>query len=309
MVLPRMPRLRQSSYYWMIGMIVIVAMLLNSMSYFENENIQVGEILKPQTLRLAFVGNSIQYVNDCPKYLENMLQHHYSSITQEACLQGGATLVSLMEGSSCMPTFVSDATFKTTQSTERVLKQKWDYVIMNDQTQAPVRRNSRENTIRILKERYLPLINPSTTVIFIMTAAYRKTITGPINNSQDLGTFDEFTESLKQGYIEYASIFPNAKIVPLGLAYQYIKRNYDTKVFNSLYETDEYHPSPHGTYLEACILYCIIEEREPPSYDKSWWEDERYELSKLPLPSKEEAEVLRQVAWKVCNMPTTKTLY
>ena len=45
--------------------------------------------------RVAFLGNSIQYYNDCPRFLTNLSNGAISF--QDSCLRGGATLVSLWE--------------------------------------------------------------------------------------------------------------------------------------------------------------------------------------------------------------------
>ena len=244
MVLPRITRLKQTPHFWILGVASVVALIINSISSsIGSDFIQI----KSEKIRLAFVGNSIQFVNDCPTLLGNMMKHNerYKSVTQDACLQGGATLISLIEGSTCMSEFVSESSVLEglkddtkdvllLQSTEKLLKQeKWDYVIMNDQTQYPARQELRDKTVKILKKRYVPLIDESTTVIFLMTAAYKTTITGPINNSKDLGTFDQFTELLQEGYQEYRNIFPNSKIAPFGIAYQYIKMNYNIKLWEN----------------------------------------------------------------------------
>ena len=261
-------------------------------------------------IRVAHLGNSIQYFNDCPRLLEQMLRIKYSSVYQDSCFRGGANLLSLWEKGNGMKEQFStpaaethDGTFDVGSATVKELLQKedWDFVIINDHTQAPVRETSKQKSLQALQEIYLPIINTSsTTVIFIMTAAYKS----PVKASEDLGSFDDFTKALQKGYDKYSQIFvPNVKIAPLGTAYQYVRNKYDKATWEKLYAPDDFHPSPHGTYLEAAILYCTIVGERPPDYDEAWWKTSRYMKPVMPLPTPEEAELLRTVACHVCQLP------
>ena len=44
-------------------------------------------------VRVAYLGNSIQYFNDCPRFLTNLSQGAIAQ--QDSCLRGGASLVTL----------------------------------------------------------------------------------------------------------------------------------------------------------------------------------------------------------------------
>ncbi|KAG7357824.1 hypothetical protein IV203_014411 [Nitzschia inconspicua] len=207
----------------------------------------------------------------------------------------------------------------TTSTTSNAWKSSWDYIIMNDQTQYPARPTKKSKSMDVLETNYLPLLlqqqqesakvgstSSSSTVIFIQTAAYKS----PVKDSGDLGTFDEFTAKLRLGYLEYAQLIRQqsndqlqAMVAPVGFAYQVIKNQYGDDMWAKLYARDDFHPSPHGTLLEASVLFCTITDEYPPAYDISWWDTARYmqppETEPLPLPTQEEADVLREVAWQV----------
>ena len=188
-----------------------------------------------------------------------------------------------------------------------LLAKDWNVVIVNDQTHAPARVSSRTNSKDVLKSTYLPRLKNSdgtfATVIFLMTAAYRRR---SVEGTDDLGTFDQFTAKLHQGYMEYQGVIPGSKVAPVGLAYQYL-RSQDRDVWESLYVEDDIHPSPHGTLLQVYVLYATITHTCPPTrYSLSWWDDARYmqppELDPLPLPTSEEALYLRSIACHVCGV-------
>jgi hypothetical protein len=102
-----------------------------------------------------------------------------------------------------------------------------------------------------------------------------------------------------------------ARVAPVGIAYQYIRNQYP-KLFNKLYSWDDFHPSPYGTWLQACILYITIFEPvlvEPPKYNGNWWKYSRYimpppdgdQYYQVMYPTEEEAELLRQIAIEICK--------
>jgi len=293
--------------------------------------------------------------------LEHMMNQRYAHVTQDSCLRGGANVSTLFEkGNGMRNKFATPAALKPdgtydigSPTVEALLSSSsensnnttsaaaaWDYVIINDHTQAPVRELNKTESIRTFQEKYIPLLdrhNQNATVILLMTAAYKS----DAKNSSDLGGFDNFTKSLVEGYAEYATLFSSSnhdvRIAPLGLAYQYIKEHNNntnrshheeqgaanettTTAFDAsspssaavvsweaLYAPDDFHPSPHGTYLEACLLYCTITGQEPPDYQVGWWSTARYMQPPnvkppMPLPTAKEADYLRRVASHLCNI-------
>lgn len=276
------------------------------------------------SIRVGHLGNSIQYYDDCPRLLEHMLQTKFDTVHQDSCLRGGATIPSLYDkGNGMAKKFATpnalrpDGSYDIGQPTVKDLilqaSDTWDFLIMNDHTQSPVREESRKQSLQYLEEQYLPLIQEQETndkksmLVFIMTAAYRK----PVKNSEDLGTFDDFTQKLQDGYAIYQTTMPNSKVAPVGLAYQYVRNHYSSNPhgfhWEMLYAIDDFHPSPHGTLLQAYVLYATMLGSAPPQYNATWWKTARVMQPKdaepLPLPTLEEAELLRQVACTVCKIP------
>jgi len=280
-----------------------------------NESMSSNES-KRSSIRVAHLGNSIQYYNDCPRLLEHLLKLKYEQVTQDSCLRGGASLVSLSQKGNGMtrkfrtpPAKRLDGTYDTGAPTVvDLLRPKWDFVVLNDHTQAPARMDVRAKSKRILQSVYLPLLSKlddgtvTPTVVFLMTAAYRI----PVNDSDEIGTYDIFTAKLREGYAEYQALIPGSKVAPVGLAYQYLHQHHPI-VWEGLYARDDFHPSPHGTLLEAYVLFATITETCPPmDYSSDWWRAARYmqppEDEPLPLPSLEEARFLREVACRICGV-------
>ena len=269
-----------------------------------------------RSIRVALLGNSILYYNDTPRLLVNLLKRRgYTRVTQDSCLRGGSTLVSLARNGNGMSSkfhtpaaLRSDGTYDIGSPTvQSLLAKDWDFVIVNDHTQAPARDGSRAASKEALQSTYLPQwVNSDgsrPTVIFLMTAAYRS----PVSGSDDLGTVEEFTALLQEGYKEYQAVTPGSKIAPVGLAYQYLHQHHPD-VWDTLYATDDLHPSPHGTLLQTYVLFATMTNSCPPmKYLSSWWNVARYmqppeEDPSLPLPTAEEAAFLRTIACQVCGV-------
>ena len=155
------------------------------------------------SIRVGHLGNSIQYYNDCPRLLEHMLKQRYQQVHQDSCLRGGATIVSLFNKGNGMAkkfatpnTKLPDGTYDIGKPTVKDLitdGTSWDFLIINDHTQSPVREESRVESLEFLAEKYLPLLEEASkangkeaVVVFLMTVAYRR----PVKNSEDLGSFD-----------------------------------------------------------------------------------------------------------------------
>jgi hypothetical protein len=176
-----------------------------------------------------------------------------------------------------------------------------------------------------------PTITGFSTVVFVQTMAYKT----PVKNSDDLGSFDDFANALAKGYDEYVSLvedfalrYPRlrATVAPLGRAYQVIRNEHFDLWSNSMYANDDFHPSPHGTWLEACLLHCIVthgqkfalfdhngeNDDENENDDDSmeiWWKQARYlqpstnangdSQEPLRLPTRAEAVLLNDIAYRV----------
>ena len=268
-------------------------------------------------IRVAFVGNSILYFNDCPRVLESMLQTRFSNVQQNSCLRGGTTLTELwVQGNGMDTKFAQgepgpDGTYDIGAPTVTALldNDQWDFLVLNDFTQGPARVKTRRESKVALEQYYIPLMKKcGATPVVLQTSAYRK----PIRNSQDLGTVEEWTQLLEEGCQEYVSLckeqLPESQaplLAPVGNAYLKI-HNEDLSLWEKLFFKDDFHPSPHGTWLQACILYCTMLREPPPIYDPSIWDKCRYmqrpKEEPMPLPTAEEAQTLRQYARDVCGV-------
>jgi hypothetical protein len=185
----------------------------------------------------------------------------------------------------------------------------WDFVVMNDQSIRPAIPYDRERSARSLNTTYIPmfLASQSTPVLIATHAYWRKSI-----NMTALGIYSipHFTAKIYKGYQAYAKKLSTAalkpRIAPVGLAFLTIwEENQD--LWYRLFGPDYFHPSPHGTYLQACVVHTTIFGYLPvvPKSDatiEGYFANSRsMQLGKNPLdlPTKDEALYLRSIAQRV----------
>ena len=285
-------------------------------------------------IAIAFAGNSMLYFNDCPRLVQQMLEEKVT-VHQDSCLRGGATLSSLWKnGNGMVQKFATKAALideenvdsKNSQNydigsktVDEMLSSRkgWDFLVLNDHTQSPARQDTMEQTEKALRERYAPSIlrNNVMTTILVQTPAYR--VAG-LKESEDLGSFDEMTNLVAEGLRSYKETLEgegiaDCRIAPVGEAYRYLHDN-NKDLWEKLYSHDDFHPSPHGTWLEACVIFCTCfpdsQELVPPIYNSTWWESSRImqpsDEAPLPRPTEEEAMELRAVACAICGVSPPK---
>jgi len=230
-------------------------------------------------VNVAFLGNSILYFNDTPRFLFNLSKNKIRH--QNSCLRGGTTLTELYTQGNGMKrhgfatdnALMENGEYDVGSPTVQELLQrkddnnnnKWDFVVMNEHTQAPARQLTREELQSTLLQHYAPLItsnNPKATIIFVETAAYR--LQG-INNSQDLGTTSQFQQKVREGIQSYIQVLHDnktttisAQMAPVGTAFLNV-HNDNYELWEKLFDPwDNFHPSPTGTFLQGCVLYCTM---------------------------------------------------
>jgi len=264
--------------------------------------------------RVAFLGNSILYYNDCPRFLVNLSKGDHVNIHQDSCLRGGTNLQQLWEQGNGMSEhgFKEQQEYPTVQSLLECNedKQSYDYIIFNDHTQGPARLDSRKETQQTLLKNYLPLILQNEAIpIIIETAAYRYP---DINNSNDLGSTHEFQNKVKEGVDSYSQVLQpvSCRVAPVGSAYLHVHDDNQGLWARLFGPTDHFHLSLLGTFLQGCVLHCTMFSSPPPlpQTDEdiaSLWSDARYIKTGKnikPFPSVEEAAYLLNVAKIVCGI-------
>ena len=190
---------------------------------------------------------------------------------------------------------------------------QWDYILMNDNTRAAARNESRQESLEILYDTYLDwFLATGATPIFMATYAYWT----PYRDMKGLRSVAEFTSLTMAGYRSYVDMLSEylpddqqPRIAPVALAFLLVYEE-NHNLWKKLFHVDQLHCGPLGTYLQGLVVHHTIFGVLPtPSVAirgdmSSLWIDARrfqpVEHHRDPFPSQDEAAYLYQIAVQVC---------
>lgn len=219
-------------------------------------------------VRIAFIGNSYTYYNDLPNMVMELAAHSDTAVHIEYAYE--------VPGGSCLSYTCNGEVHQNRSATELLLRDPlgWDFVVLNDFSQAPARGDTAAISMGALQSHYAPLIAAAGAVPVIYHFwAYRVVSVSGGMPSDDLGDFLEFSGKLNTGFAEYEDVLkaeiPATLRATTGFAWENIyhdqveqgtaKPEYDEDgVFYRLFFPDDRHPSITGTYLNACVIFSTI---------------------------------------------------
>lgn len=195
--------------------------------------------------KILFLGNSYVFYNDLPKMLTNL------------ALSGGHNLIvdSITKSGAALEEFLLEGNELYTDLSDKLVDNKYDFVVLQEQSQIPAIQRKREETmypsVRLLNKKIEN--NGGKTVLF-MTWGRRF---GDIETGFD--SFETMQEALKDGYTNIAEEI-KALLIPVGIAWAKEKK-IDNDI--ALWDEDCSHPSIMGTYLSACVFYVTLLKQSP----------------------------------------------
>ncbi len=190
---------------------------------------------------VLFLGNSFTFYQDLPGVFHFLTQRAGIDVEVDSVTKGGASLREFLNPKNQIGQKLND-----------VLKQNWDGVVFQEQSFRPVGNpESFFSAVKELSERF-----PAAEKFFYQTWAYRE---GSERLAKKEMTYPEMYEGLKKAYGE-AAFRNKGMVVPVGDAFNRIRNEYPEI---DLYQSDDYHPSPAGTYLAACMFVAVIFQISP----------------------------------------------
>ena len=126
---------------------------------------------------------------------------------------------------------------------------KWDYVILQEQTQAATKQSFIKASKKIGK--YIQSKNPKTQIIYNCTWAYKK-------GKKVSGKFYSYSsmQSVMNKNYQKAALKTGGRVCWSGKAFQLYRKSKGKK--KNLYRKDNNHASKYGWYLNSCCLYRSI---------------------------------------------------
>jgi hypothetical protein len=187
-----------------------------------------------------FIGNSFTNVNDLPGTFAHL------------ALSGGHPVTTAMIAPGSYKLFQHAATEATMNT---IANQKWDYVILQEQSQTPAKETWRTNEMYPAVRLFNGKIRQSGAKPILYMTWGRK------NGCPEMGFSDyhSMQEELRLGYLGIANEL-GIEVAPVGEAW---KNSVENRPALELWASDGIHPSPAGTYLAACVFYAVIYNKSP----------------------------------------------
>lgn len=202
------------------------------------------------TLFVLFLGNSYTNVNNLPQLTSNLSNAGGKMLIVDSNTPGGYTL---------------DSHSTNSTSLNKIMQGKWDYVILQEQSQIPTIDYYRYNSMYPAFERLNDSIkkyNPCANVVSYMTwgRRYGGQQCDDQNEycSPDFVDFSHMQDSLESAYVEISNSV-DAYISPVGIAWKKVIE--ETEIV--LHAADNSHPNLSGSYLAACVFYSVFWNESP----------------------------------------------
>lgn len=192
---------------------------------------------------VLFLGNSYTFSNDLPEMLSTLALSAGDTVTHASNTPGGYTFSG-----------------HTTNATSLSLIEQvgWDYVVLQEQSQAPSFPIEQVETevfpYAAALDSMIRSNNPCAETVFFMTWGRKN---GDASNCAvwpPVCTYEGMDDLLRERYIQMA-IDNDAMVCAAGAVWRYIRENNTTI---ELYQTDGSHPSFAGTYAIACSFYSAL---------------------------------------------------
>lgn len=207
-----------------------------------------AEKVKKPDLRVLFIGNSFTFVNDLPDMVKKLAASGGYNIIVDRVSHSGYSLKQFANPKNKYGKIVR----------EKIENSKWDYVVLQEQSQIPAYDDLREGMYKSARTLDYIIKRNGSKTIFFMTWGY-KNGDALNSNTEACQTFEGMQEQLEIGYTQVANEL-NDKISPVGIAWL----NTETKDKTiDLWKSDNKHPSTLGTYLSACVFYSTLLKKSP----------------------------------------------
>ncbi len=196
-----------------------------------------------QQRSVLFIGNSYTSVNDLPNTFRQLALSLGDTVNVAASDPGGYTF---QMQSAYMPTL------------NAIASQAWDYVVLQEQSQIPSFPQSQVETecypyAAVLVDSILAN-DTCTQPVFYMTWGRQNGDADNCDTWPPVCTYDGMQAELRFSYLQMAQD-NDAFAAPVGMAWKHVR---DTHPLINLYNADQSHPSPEGTYLAASVFYSTI---------------------------------------------------
>jgi hypothetical protein len=200
--------------------------------------------------KVLFLGNSYTSANNLPQMISDVATSVGDTLDWDVEAPGGY--------------YIYDHYISTT-SMNKVAAGDWDYVVLQDQSQAttlPTTQMAFGFNMAFKMDSVINEKNPCAETLFYMTWGRKNgdPLFYQIYYPWYADSTYEFMDSLIQDRYMQMSDDNNAEVSPVGAVWRYVRENHPSI---ELYQSDGSHPSISGSYLAACCFYTALYRKDP----------------------------------------------
>lgn len=200
------------------------------------------------TKRVLFIGNSYTGANNLPQMVYNAAISVQDTLIYDSHTPGGARFMA----------HAADAGAMT-----KISSQKWDFVVLQAQSQEPSWPQSQIQVEVFPHAKTLAdtirYFNKCSEPMFFMTWGRQNGDASNCAFAPWVCTYEGMDSALRASYTHMALV-NNSEISPVGPVWRYIRNHYPTI---NLYSADGSHPSVEGSYAAALCFYTVVFDKDP----------------------------------------------
>ncbi|MDR1381067.1 MAG: succinylglutamate desuccinylase/aspartoacylase family protein [Tannerella sp.] len=203
-----------------------------------------GASADKDTIRILFIGNSYTFFNDMPVMVRKLAEDDGQKVEFDMIAPGGWTLKRHLGNDTLIRT---------------IKKGGWDYIVVQEQSRAPALDSVEFDVYPAARaiDSLRAICNPAARLIFYMTWGRKDGDKTACPTFPELCTYKGMQKRLTDSYLEM-TYRNNAWCAPVGIAWQRIRNG---RGDIELYDSDGSHPSLHGSYLAANVIYAVIAQK------------------------------------------------
>ena len=203
-------------------------------------------------IKILFIGNSFTQRNNLPTLVAEMAASRDMSVTHDLISAGGASL---------------RRHWNSGKAATAIATGGYDYVVLQEQSTLPVKNAARmAENVRLFDE---SIRQAGSKTVLYMTWARQHA--------------PESQAVIAEAYITIGKEL-GATVVPVGLAWQHFVTKH---IAPALYDRDQSHPTPAGSYLAACVFLTVLLKTNPIGINAA-----------PAVLGKQDREVLQAAAWQ-----------
>lgn len=183
-----------------------------------------------------FIGNSITFFN-------KGVYFHFNNLLKSAMKESKVDYL-------CKPNENLKGHFENPSHIEKIEKNKYDYVILQEESFRPLTLEGREEYLFPYSKKFAEIIKKNNgKIVYYMTMA---------KQHKSYNSYKRDQEKIREAYFEIAKL-TDGIVVPVGMAWNYMRENRpEINLYNNDYPNEPHnniHPNLSGIYLAACVFY------------------------------------------------------